>query len=174
MQKDFVFEVIISDAMCLVTLTKIGQLELLKKLYGRVTITPEVLEEFTEKHKDKLPEWVDVKEAKSKKMVDEIEQELGRGESSSIVLACETPGSMVIIDDKDARDYAFDMGLSIIGTVGVIKRAIERNIIESHEKANELFKKLKAGGFWLKDKFVENIKYPINSEENSKSISKKR
>jgi predicted nucleic acid-binding protein len=159
--------VIISDTSCLIVLSNIGQLELLKKLFGRVTITPEVFEEFTIKYKDKMPEWIDVKEAKNKEKVIELNTKLGLGESSSIVLASETPGSLVIIDEKKAREYALNIGLNVIGTVGVIRRATDVNIIESHEKANEIFRELKSKGFWLNAKFVGNINYPINSKSNN-------
>ncbi len=37
---------IISDTSCLILLDKIGELEILNKLFGTIIITPEVLEEF--------------------------------------------------------------------------------------------------------------------------------
>jgi len=160
MQNNFYNNVIISDTTCLAGLANIGQLELLKKLYGSVTITPEVFEEFTEKYEEKIPEWINVKEAQNKEKINEIKIKLGLGESTAIVLASETPGSLVIIDDKKAREYALDIGLNIIGTIGVIRQATERNIIESPEKANALFQELKNKGFWLKNELVDNIKYP--------------
>jgi predicted nucleic acid-binding protein len=159
--------VIISDTSCLIALSNIGQLELLKKLFGRVTITPEVFEEFTVKYKDKMPEWIDIKEARNKEKVIKLTSELGLGESSSIVLATETPSSLVIIDEKKAREYALNMGLNVIGTVGIIRRATDINIIESREKANELFRELKNNGFWLNTKLSDNINYQINSKLNN-------
>ena len=42
--------VIISDTSCLIWLTNIGKLELLKKLYNKIIITPEVLKEYTSKY----------------------------------------------------------------------------------------------------------------------------
>jgi predicted nucleic acid-binding protein len=156
--------VIISDTSCLIALSNIGQLELLKKLFGRVTITPEVFEEFTVKYKEKMPEWIDIKEPKNKEKVIKLNTELGLGESSSIVLAIETPGSLVIIDEKKAREYALNIGLNVIGTVGIIRRAADINIIESHKKANELFNELKNKGFWINTRLADNINYPENSE----------
>jgi len=153
--------VIISDTSCLIGLTNVGQLDLLKKLYDRVTITPEVLKEFTEKYKENMPDWIDVKEAKNKDKVIEIKSKFGLGESSSIVLASETPESLIIIDDKKAREYALNIGLSVIGTVAVIRQATERKIIESPQKANEIFLELKNKGFRLKNNLITSI-----TEEN--------
>jgi predicted nucleic acid-binding protein len=161
MQGSSSYNVIISDTTCLAGLANIGRLDLLEKLYNSVTITPEVFEEFTEKYKEKIPEWINVKEAKNKEKVVEIQAKLGLGESTAIVLASETPGSLVIIDDKKAREYALDIGLNIIGTVGVIRQATERNIIESPEDANKLFQELRNKGFWLDNKFADNIKYKL-------------
>jgi predicted nucleic acid-binding protein len=160
--------VIISDTSCLIGLTNIKQLELLKKLYDHVTITPEVKKEFTEKYNENLPDWIYIKEAENKEKIKEINTLLEIGESSSIVLACETPGSLVIIDDMKAREYALAIGLNVIGTVGVIRQAADRNIIVSHEKADELFQELKNKGFWLNNKLINEIKYPVNSETNKK------
>jgi predicted nucleic acid-binding protein len=168
MQNSSLFNnVIISDTSCLIVLSNIGQLELLEKLFGRVTITPEVFEEFTKKYKEKIPEWVDVREAKNKEKIIELNTKLGLGESSSIVLAAETPNSLVIIDEKKARKYALNIGLNVIGTVGIIRKAADINMIESHEKANELFRELKNKGFWLNAKLADNINYPVNSKLNN-------
>jgi predicted nucleic acid-binding protein len=160
------YNVIISDTSCLIGLTNIKQLDLLEKLYNHVTITPEVLKEYTEKFKEKLPDWIDIKEAKNKEKVKKLNSSLHLGESSSIVLACETPGALVIIDDMKAREYALALGLNVIGTVGVIRQTADRNIIENHEKVNELFSELKDKGFWLNNKLINEIKYPVNSETN--------
>ncbi|MDR2941702.1 MAG: hypothetical protein LBV17_03825 [Treponema sp.] len=125
--------VIISDTSCLIALSNIDQLELLKKLFGHVTITPEVFEEFTKKYKENIPEWIDVREAKNRKKVIELNTKLGLGESSSIVLATETPSALVIIDEKKAREYALNIGLNVIGTVGIIRKATDINIIGAYQ-----------------------------------------
>jgi predicted nucleic acid-binding protein len=158
--------VIISDTSCIASLSNIGQLDLLKKLYGHVTITPEVFEEFSKKNNEILPGWIGIKEAKNKDKINNLKNVLGAGEFLAIILASETPFSLVIIDDRKAREYALALGLNVIGTVGVIRQAADRNIIKNHEKANELFHELKNKGFWLNNKLINEIKYPVNSEEN--------
>jgi hypothetical protein len=56
--------VIISDTSYIANHSNIEQLDLLKKLYGHVTITPEAFEEFTEKNNEILPDWIGIKESK--------------------------------------------------------------------------------------------------------------
>ncbi len=50
-------EIVISDTSCLILLSKINQLELLKSLYNHVFTTKEISEEFGEE----FPKWIQVK-----------------------------------------------------------------------------------------------------------------
>ena len=47
-------KVVISDASCLIILSKIGELDLLRLLYSHGCITPEIESEFGEG----LPNWI--------------------------------------------------------------------------------------------------------------------
>ncbi len=53
---------IISDTSCLIILSKIGEIELLEKVYGRVLTTTDIAAEFGEV----LPEWIEVVDMKDK------------------------------------------------------------------------------------------------------------
>lgn len=171
MQKNSLFNVIISDTTCVTSLSKIGKLYLLKELYGKVFITNEIFDEYKKEHEENLPDWIEIKEVKDKNKLFEINKELHLGESSAIALALENKNSLLIVDDGKARLYATDQGLTITGTIGVIKSAVEKGIIESKEKANEIFKELKnKGNFRMSKEFYEKIKYPINNIENNHKI----
>jgi predicted nucleic acid-binding protein len=61
--------IVISDTSCLIILNKIGQLEILQKVYYNVITTPEVAIEFLEK----LPDWVIIKEVQDKKYQEFLE-----------------------------------------------------------------------------------------------------
>jgi predicted nucleic acid-binding protein len=45
---------VVSDTSCLIALSNIGLLEILQSIYGSVSITPEVAQEFGEN----LPDWM--------------------------------------------------------------------------------------------------------------------
>lgn len=47
---------IVSDTSCFIILTNISELDLLQKVYGQITTTAEVAQEFGEI----LPSWVDI------------------------------------------------------------------------------------------------------------------
>jgi predicted nucleic acid-binding protein len=119
--------VIISDTSCLIVLSKIGQLDLLHKVYGTITTTTTIAQEFGEK----LPDWVQVTAAKDHFKQTLLELQIDRGESSAIALALETPESTIILDDQKARKIAKLLGLTFTGTIGVIVKAKLNGVIPS-------------------------------------------
>jgi predicted nucleic acid-binding protein len=85
---------IISDTSCLIVLTNIGELDLLRKTYGSIVTTAEIAIEFGEP----LPEWVIIEKVLDKYKQQLLEMQIDKGESSAIALALETPESTVILD----------------------------------------------------------------------------
>jgi predicted nucleic acid-binding protein len=77
--------VIISDTSCLILLSKIGELDLLYKTYGEITITPEISQEYGRE----LPIWIKVISVKNKNKQLEFEKIVDLGEASAIALALE-------------------------------------------------------------------------------------
>lgn len=122
-------EIIIADASCLIVLDNIQELSLLEKLFGKVLITEEVKKEFGLD----LPEWLKVREVKNQSKKDALNLILDKGEASSIALCLETAESILIIDEKKGRRIAQDLGVKIIGTLGVILKAKENGLLNSVE-----------------------------------------
>jgi predicted nucleic acid-binding protein len=118
---------IISDTSCFILLSKIGELELLNKIYGRVMTTVDIAAEYG----DVLPEWVDVVSVTDKYRQQILEMQIDKGESSAIALALETPNSTVILDDYKARKIAERLGIPYTGTIGVIIKAKLTGVIPS-------------------------------------------
>ena len=120
-------KVIISDTSCLIILTKIGEIDLLRQLYKTVTITKDISLEFGEN----LPEWFEVQQVKDHYRQQLLEMQIDKGEASAIALALETSDNIVILDDWKARKVAERLGLSITGTLGVIIKAKNTGITPS-------------------------------------------
>jgi len=53
---------VIADTSCLLVLTKVNELNLLKAVYSRIIITPEIAKEFNQQ----IPDWIEIIEAKDK------------------------------------------------------------------------------------------------------------
>lgn len=118
---------IISDTSCLIILSNIGELELLHKIYGKITTTLEIAEEYGEP----LPEWIEISNATDKSKQQLLELQIDRGESSAIALALEIPNSTIILDDYKARKIASQLGLIFTGTFGILVKAKLNGIIPS-------------------------------------------
>ena len=107
---------IISDTSCLILLDKIGELDILNKLFGTIITTSEVAEEFGQT----LPAWIELRQPTDKNYQSIIEATVDKGEASAIALAIELDDCLLIIDDLKGRKFAHQLGLTIIGTIGVI------------------------------------------------------
>jgi predicted nucleic acid-binding protein len=140
---------IISDTSCLILLDKIDEIHLLKKLFGSIITTPEVADEFGLP----LPSWVQVRNATDEKYQLFVEKSVDKGEASAIALAVELRDCLLIIDDLKGRKFAQKIGLTIIGTVGIIVDAKLNGIIPS---VKPLLSKIKQTNFRITEK-VEAI-----------------
>jgi predicted nucleic acid-binding protein len=78
-------KIVISDTSTLILFDKINEFDLLKKVYGQLTTTPEIAEEFGEK----LPEWIVIQPVKDTKYQKFLETQVDRGEASALALASE-------------------------------------------------------------------------------------
>lgn len=77
---------------------------------------------------------------------------LGRGESQVLALAGAYPRSRAVLDDLEARRCAQSLGLSLIGTLGVVLRAKRKGVIE---RARPVIEHLRRVGLYASDSLVE-------------------
>jgi predicted nucleic acid-binding protein len=120
-------KLIISDTSCFITLSNVGELELLRLLFKQIVTTPEIAKEFGES----LPEWVEIIAVSDKAKQELLEIQVDKGEASAIALALENPSSFLILDDNKARKLAQNLRLEITGTIGVVVTAKQKGIISS-------------------------------------------
>ncbi|MDQ3815832.1 MAG: DUF3368 domain-containing protein [Armatimonadota bacterium] len=120
-------EIVISNASPLIALEQIGQLHLLEQLFHSVVVPPAVVREVSASVT--LPVWM-TEQALSQAVGPRIlSTSLGAGESEAISLALEVQARLLILDDRPARRLAQALGLSIIGTLGVLVAAKQRNFL---------------------------------------------
>ncbi|MCE7864212.1 MAG: DUF3368 domain-containing protein [Bacteroidetes bacterium CHB5] len=129
--------VIISDTSCLILLDKIGELNLLNKVFGQITVTQDIANEF----KKELPDWFKIEEPTNKTYQKILEASLDKGEASAIAYAIEQTDCLLIIDDLKGRKYAEQLGIKITGTLGVIIDAKLSGHIKSVKPMLEKIKK---------------------------------
>ena len=125
MLNGFYEKTIISDTSCLIAFDNIGRLDILKAICPIIITTPEVAAEY----KFPLPEWIQVIPVKDTMKIKSLNTILGIGEASAIALAMETENPLVIIDEKKARRYAQNLGLDIIGIIGLLRLGSKQGLI---------------------------------------------
>jgi predicted nucleic acid-binding protein len=77
-----------------------------------------------------------------------LEWGLGRGETAVLALAQQRAPATVILDDAAARTCARALGLSLLGTLGIVLRAKRRGLISS---AADVLRDVRAAGLHLDD-----------------------
>jgi len=120
----------------LVALWSIGQLDLLKGLFGEVFIPSAVRDEFLAT--ERMPRQATLDAATWIKVVPLAEPQrvrvyvgLDQGEAEVLALAEERAARLVIIDERRGRRYAQRLGLPLTGTVGILLLAKEQGLIET-------------------------------------------
>lgn len=130
--------IIVADTTPLSELSKIDKLDLLQALFGTVIIPQEVYQELTTGNHPavsavKSASWIEVCSVKDRKKVQELQFETGLdlGECSAIVLAEELDAEQLLIDEKAGRKVALTRNLPILGLVGAIILAKDKQIVET-------------------------------------------
>jgi len=147
---------IISNTTPILSLLKIGKLNLLKEIYGKITIPKAVFLEI-ENGKDKLfyqnlklLDWIEIAEIKNKESR-LFFFDLDDGEAEVLILANELHADLVILDEIMGRRYAKRLESNLTGTVGVLLKAKDRGLIKS---VSELLNELRVKGTWLNQKLI--------------------
>ena len=141
----------------LVALWSIGQLVLLRDLYGEVFIPPTILEEFVavepEIRKADLAEapWIKIAPLANPHQVLAYVG-LDQGEAEVLALASEQSARLVIIDERKGRRYAQRLGLPLSGTLGVLLTAKTQGLIQA---VAPLIYQLKTEGLFLSPELIE-------------------
>jgi predicted nucleic acid-binding protein len=127
---------VVSNTTPILSLLKIGKLDLLKELYGAIYIPKAVYCEI-EAGKDKdfyadlnKIDWIKIETVHSQSARLYL-FDLDDGEAETILLAREKAADLVIIDEKYGRRYAKMMNIPLTGTIGVLLRAKEKGLIDS-------------------------------------------
>ena len=141
-------EVVVCDTSCFIALANINELGILKQLYQKLYMTPEVANECG----DKLPDWMEIKSPNDRDKQHLLELHIDRGEASSITRALELSASLIILDDYKARLTAEKLGLTITGTLGAIIKAKNSGIIRSIKPA---LGKLQETNFRLSEELIK-------------------
>lgn len=141
---------IISDTSSIILLEKIGELELLKKLFGEIIITDEIAAEYGKP----LPAWFKILNAKNKDYKKILTVTVDTGEASAIALAVELKDCLLIIDDLRGRKLAQKLGIHLTGVLEILADAKSAKHIQF---VKPLLEKIKATNFRISEELEEKI-----------------
>ncbi len=144
------YKYIISDTSCLILFDNIGELDILRKIYEKITATPEVIQEYGRP----IPDWIKQETVENKSKQVEFEKLVDKGEASAIALALELEESVLIIDDKRGRKLAREQNIELTGTLGTLLKAKNMEVIS---RIRPLIEKLKAANYRISTDIIEGI-----------------
>jgi predicted nucleic acid-binding protein len=129
----------VSNSSPLIAFSAIDRLDLLNSFFKDGILIPSaVWDEVVEKGGNRpgstaisSAKWIKVIKIRNEGMAAVLRAQLDSGEAESIVLAIETKPDVLILDERDARRAAKQLGLSVIGTLGILVEAKRRGEINS-------------------------------------------
>lgn len=120
---------VICDTSPLFYLHRLRQLSLLQKLYQRILVPEAVVTELVTGriHGEDVPtlteyDWIETHQVGVREVLPII-SDLGPGETEVLILALEAPGSLVVLDDRYAREIATSRNIRLTGTAGILIKA---------------------------------------------------
>jgi predicted nucleic acid-binding protein len=129
--------IVVADSAPLHYLILLDLPDLLPKLYGDVLVPTAVARELSsagapKKVRDWLgavPVWLQIRSVASQ-YTEMVSDELDPGEREAIALARIVHADLLLIDESDGRREARRLSLRVTGTLGVLRTAAERSLIE--------------------------------------------
>ncbi len=136
--------IVVSDTSPINYLTLIGHVELLKALFGEIVVPASVFQELSadgaptevQRLLRTRPEWLRVVEIEARNATGLAR--LDRGERDAILLGMELQAQFVLIDEARGREAAIACGLSVIGVIGVLERAVRKGLVNGPEVVAKL------------------------------------
>ena len=150
--------IIVSNTSPISNLAAIGQLDLLQQIYGNVIIPPAVERELLNSG-DTDPaalavqalDWIQTQSVTNLRL---LETNLDAGETEAIALAVELNAYRLIIDERQGRKKAIELGLRVTGLLGILLAAKQLGLIPT---IRPLLDDLIANGFWIRQQLYAEI-----------------
>ena len=113
-----------------------------------------ICKELFEEYGNAVPEWIKILERSDGKYFRIIETLIDKGEAGILALALENKESLTIIDDLKARKLAKQLNIKFTGTLGIIIKAKQNEIICS---VKPILNKLKETNFRINCEIEKKI-----------------
>ncbi len=159
---------VIVNTTPLIALCHVGQLNLLKKMYGEIMIPHAVYRELSEKQEsvckkqvDASLDWIHVEEIENQMAKSMFKTQLHDGEVEVMILAKERDADIVIIDDANAKKHAKYLKLPVTGTLGVLIKAKKQGYIS---ELKPIIQEMVNKNIYISEKLVQLCLEMVNEE----------
>lgn len=124
---------VILDNSVLSVFTRLNLLSQLKELLTSAMISKDVLDEYSEYWQKRIPNWIKIMEPNERIKVQSSPASLSSADLSLIKLSLEKK-IPIASDDKPLRQFAKKLGISITGSLGLLKVLYQKRIIKTKEE----------------------------------------
>jgi predicted nucleic acid-binding protein len=138
--------IVIADTGPVNYLIWIGEIDVLPKLYGRIVVPPSVVDELKRSQAPEAvrswiaqpPAWLEIQTSNLLPDAELAQARIGPGERDAILLAQELGADELILDDLRGRAEAQRRHLHFIGTLGVLRTAADKRLIDFRDAVKRL------------------------------------
>jgi len=153
---------VVGDASVLINLARIGELDLLRRLYGNIVI-PEavwrevVIEGAGQPGAEGVREasWIETRDVANKHLVRALRQDLDAGEAEAIALTLEMGADLLLMDERLGRETARFLGLHYVGLIGVLIAAKRNGLIDAIKSRLDMLQDV--AGFRVSDALYARV-----------------
>lgn len=149
-------KLIVSDSTTIIILLNIQRIDILENIFEQIIIPSKVYDEICVKEEVVLDKTFFIKrEIKDKTLYRLLSKSLDAGECEAIVLATEL-NLALIIDEKKGRKIASNMGIRIMGLLGVLLLGNKKNYL-SYDETIEVYVAIKKANFRVSKRLEERF-----------------
>lgn len=154
--------IVVSNTSPIINLACIGQLDILRQLYGAIAIPSSVYHEVAvtgigEAGSREVQEldWIETKKITNRLQVVALQIELDKGEAEAIVLALELNAELLLLDERRGRAVATRLGLKSVGILGCLIDAKHAGLVHSIKPILDSL--IVNAGFWVTESLYMRV-----------------
>ena len=165
--------IIVADTTPLISLMKIGHLDLLEQLFGEVQIPEAVFDEHV--YNTNFPEesnliqesnYIIRVSVKDTSAVDLLRRSSGldAGESEAIILSDSIGASLLLMDEVKGRQVAKQMGIPLMGTIGLLLVGYNEKLL-TKQQILECIEIMKTSGRHISESLYQQLLAKISESK---------
>ncbi len=157
--------IVVSDTTPIISLLKIGRLTLLRDLFEKVCIPRAVYEELiadkryeSEALQIMQADYIEQRDVDKVSDVEFLQRVSGLdlGESEAIILSDEITSDLLLMDEALGRNVARNMGIRVMGTIGMLRVAYQEKILTA-EEVRECVDTMQSAGRYISESLYRDV-----------------